>query len=105
MSERRPTRVDKRQKLLDAEHAENMRFVLGHRRGRALLWWLLGVAGVEEGSFNPNALLMAHNEGRRSVGNQLRAEILEVDEELYLTMQREARTTGAEPAQENEDEC
>lgn len=91
----------------DAEHAENLRFVLGDRRGRAMLWWLLGVAGVESGSFHTNALVMAHNEGRRSVGNQLRAEILEVDANSYLTMQSEAYLKdkqGEQPEQEKTDE-
>lgn len=98
---------DKQQKLRDAEDTENIRFVLGDRRGRAFVWWLFGVSGIELGSFHTNALTMAHNEGRRSVGNQLRSEILDVDAESYLTMQREAylaEKQETKPEQESSDE-
>lgn len=98
---------DKQQKLRNAEEIANIRFVLSERRGRAFVWWLLGFSGIELGSFHTNALVMAHNEGRRSVGNQLRAEILEVDAQSYLTMQSEAflaDTQGDKPEQEKDDE-
>ena len=57
---------------------------------RAFVWDLLASCGLYETSFHTNALTMAFGEGKRDVGLKLVAQIMEFDQEAYLTMQREA---------------
>lgn len=69
----------------------DLREVLRTRSGRRYLWTLLCECGVFTSSFDPEALMMARNEGERNVGLRLFAEINEVDPAMYHTMAIEAQ--------------
>lgn len=58
--------------------------------GRALLWNLLERAGVFRSVWSPSAAIH-YNAGRQDFGHELMAWMLEVDEEGYQQMEREAR--------------
>lgn len=83
----RASRNEKREEeLLDA----GLALIMSEKASRSFMWWLLGETGLFKTSFNTNALVMAHNEGRRSVGTMLIDRITEADAQSYLTMQNEA---------------
>ena len=68
----------------------SLREILKSVAGRRVLWGLLERAGVYRASFMAGLPdQTAFNEGRRSEGNRLLADILRLEPELYLTMQRE----------------
>ncbi len=60
-------------------------------KGRAFAYNFLKEAGVWDDSFSSNALVMARNEGRRSVGMKLMNAIHKVCPDAYLTMLNEHR--------------
>lgn len=66
-----------------------LRRVFGTRDGRAVFRWLLSDTGLMRSSFSTNALQMAFNEGRRSVGQALSERLQRVSRDDYLLMQDE----------------
>jgi hypothetical protein len=54
--------------------------------GRAWIWDLLILTGYSTNSFSTQALVMAFNEGKRSLGLQLIGEINRISPELYVGM-------------------
>lgn len=58
--------------------------------GRAAMWDLLELAGVFRSIYHASALIH-YNAGRQDFGHELMAKLLEVDEDLYIVMEQEAR--------------
>lgn len=76
---------------LDRETEEgDIKWLMGSRRGRRIVWRLLAQAGVFKLSFNTNAMQMAFAEGNRNFGNHTLALIHSHCPELYPVMVREA---------------
>ena len=73
------------------QEVEDIKWLLAHRPGRRIAWALLGDAGVFQSSFNHSGSVMAFNEGRRNLGLQMLAKIMEHAPDAFLTMQREAK--------------
>lgn len=74
------------------EELKDLREVLGTSAGRRVVWRQLSQAGVFRLSFvYEETQTTAFNEGRRSMGLSLMADIHELDPELYVTMAREAQ--------------
>ncbi|MGA2937306.1 MAG: hypothetical protein ABSF52_09440 [Syntrophobacteraceae bacterium] len=71
-----------------------LRGLMGAPEGRMWMWDLLTMCGVYHSSFSVEALAMAFNEGRRTVGNFLIGEINRLSPELYMKMavENEERT-------------
>lgn len=71
---------------------EDMRSILKSAYGQRFMWRLLSRCGVLHQSFvagSPDAT--AFNEGRRSIGNALLAEVLEIRPEAYVEMTKKAK--------------
>lgn len=66
--------------------------VLATPAGRRLLWDQIGRCRVFVTSFHTEALVFAHNEGRRAAGVELMTRIIEIDPKAWLLMQQEAAT-------------
>ena len=79
-----------RDKLVRDEEVGDVKWLMGSRRGRRILWRLLEQSGVFRLSFNTNAMQMAFAEGNRNFGNRILALIHTHCPELYPTMVREA---------------
>jgi len=79
-------RRQKRKKLWQMQKQSALRSLMGVPEGRMWMWDLLGQCGVFHLSFSSDALVMAFNEGKRGVGNQLLAEINRTTPELYMKM-------------------
>ena len=76
---------------LDREAEEgDIRWLMGSKRGRRLVWRLLDRAGVFRLSFNSNSMTMAFNEGMRNEGLRILAQVHALCPELYPTMVKEA---------------
>lgn len=85
------------QRQVDAEKAELKRiqddadftWLMSDARGRRIVWAQLAAAGIYNTSFDPAAMTMAFNEGRRSEGLRLLARVTSLCPKQYLTMMKE----------------
>lgn len=88
--EKTQERVALRNKIeLDNEEAD-LKWLMGSKRGRRIVWRLLDQTGVFRLSFNTNAMQMAFAEGNRNFGNRMLSMIQTVCPELYMQMTKEA---------------
>ena len=87
--ERTRAHADTRKKLERDTDESDLKWLMGSRRGRRIVWRQLDRAGVFRLSFNTNAMAMAFAEGNRNEGLHLLAQINASCPELYLTMIRE----------------
>lgn len=88
---RRKTEAGRRDKRLDA----TLQGIMSVQHGREWIWDLLGFCRVYHQSFvqgEPDST--AFNEGRRSVGNKLLADIVRIAPETYIAMMKEAKGNG-----------
>lgn len=74
-----------RQKLYD----EGFRQIISSPIGRCWVWSLMEFSNVFAQSFASDAFVTAFNEGRRSVGNKVMADIQRLAPEMLTTMMRE----------------
>lgn len=68
-----------------------VQYMMGHRSGRHLMWYLLAQFGVFHEGFSDNPLALARSSGRRSAGLQLMQLIDNFTPEKYAKMAEEAR--------------
>jgi|SRR6185436_16787909 len=62
---------------------------------RAVLWALIGRAGVYQSTFHRDPYVMASLAGQQTFGQTLLADIIDVDDKAYLLMEQEARDRDA----------
>ncbi|UOF81038.1 endopeptidase [Caudoviricetes sp.] len=74
----------------ETEEAD-VKWLMGSKRGRRIIWRLLDQAGVFRLSFNTNAMTMAFAEGNRNYGLRLLAMVHSLCPELYPTMLKEQK--------------
>ena len=70
---------------------EDFKWLMSNKRGRRVIWRLLGKTGVYRSSFNHSGSVTAFNEGARNIGLMLIDAIHEFCPELFLTMLQEQR--------------
>lgn len=78
-------------KLLANRIKGGMRYMMGNRSGRALMWYLLEQYGIFQDGFSSDPLVLARSSGRRSSGLQLLQLIDAYSPEKYAKMTEEAR--------------
>lgn len=78
-----------RNKLAKDTEESDLKWLMGSKRGRRIVWRLLDRAGVFRLSFNTNAMTMAFNEGNRNYGLHVLAQIHATCPELYAAMTKE----------------
>jgi hypothetical protein len=88
--ERTKAEAEVRAKLARESEEADIRWLMGNRRGRRILWRLLDQSGAFRLSFSTNAMQMAFAEGNRNFGNRVLALIHANAPELYPVMVREA---------------
>ena len=79
-----------RRRLSRDNERDDMKWLMGSKRGRRIIWRQLERAGVFKPTFNTNAMTMAFNEGNRKEGLKVLTLIHEACPEHYQTMVREA---------------
>lgn len=87
--ERQKARRAKKAELDQETEEADLRWLMGSRRGRRVMWRFLDRAGVFRLSFDTNALRMAFAEGNRNEGLRILGLIHANCPELYPTMVRE----------------
>lgn len=95
--ERKPNLADEaavKMKRSEAERARrkelnDLKIVLSKPEGRRVFWRLLSHCNVYSSIFSTNNAMMAKNSGRQDVGHFIQAEIVEADENLYISMMKE----------------
>lgn len=88
--ERAESEQGQRNKLAKDTEESDLKWLMGSKRGRRIVWRQLEQAGVFRLSFNTNAMQMAFNEGNRNNGNRLLAVIHTICPELYPVMLNES---------------
>lgn len=88
--ERAKADKDLREKLVRESEEADLKWLMGSKRGRRIVWRLLDRAGVFRLSFNTNAMQMAFAEGNRNEGLRTLAQIHALCPELYPVMVKEA---------------
>ncbi len=88
--ERAKTDKDLREKLVRESEEADLKWLMGSKRGRRIVWRLLDRAGVFRLSFNTNAMQMAFAEGNRNEGLRTLAQIHTLCPEMYPVMVKEA---------------
>lgn len=83
--------AETRTKLVRQTEADDVKWLMGNKRGRRIIWRQLENAGVFQLSFNATAMVMAFNEGRRSEGLRVLAQIHEFCPEHYTLMMQEQK--------------
>ncbi len=78
-----------RGKLARDSEADDLKWLMGSKRGRRIVWRLLEQAGVFRLSFHTDAMQMAFNEGNRNYGNRVLTLIHAHCPERYPTMIKE----------------
>lgn len=89
---------EKAARIAAANRANVIRMIMATTDGREWMWNLLGNCHIYHQTFTSDPLQSAFNEGQRSVGLALMADILTTCPEEYIQAQREAnvRSTIAE---------
>lgn len=81
---------DTQSKLARETEESDLKWLMGSKRGRRMVWRLLDQSRVFRLSFNTNSMTMAFNEGQRNFGNRTLAQIHALCPELYPVMVKEA---------------
>lgn len=89
--ERVAAESETRSKLVQQTEIDDVKWMMSNKRGRRIVWRQLERAGVFLLSFNTTAMTMAFNEGRRSEGLRLLAQIHATCPEHYVTMMQEQK--------------
>ncbi len=78
-----------RERLARENEEADLKWLMGNKRGRRVIWRLLDQAGVFRSSFNTNAMAMSFAEGHRNYGLRILGMIHTQCPELYPTMMKE----------------
>ena len=73
---------------------DDIKWLMGSKRGRRIVWRLLDQAGVFRSSFSTNAAVMGFNEGCRNFGLRTLSQIHSLCPELYHPMVKEQSDGG-----------
>lgn len=94
--EREQAARDLRARLTRETEESDLKWLMGNKRGRRIVWRLLERAGVFRLSFNANSMTMAFNEGARNEGLRTLSLIHTLCPDQYLNMVRESNERNAD---------
>jgi len=91
------TKLDRelRERTAHENASADLLWLMGQHRGRRVMHAILRDAGLDEGSFNSNALVMAKLEGRKELARGFRRLIDRLCPELYVKMMQENEKNGS----------
>jgi len=87
--ERAREKAAKAERVSRDTEEDDIKWMMGSRRGRRVIWRLLEHAGVYRSTFNTNAMAMSFAEGNRNGGLRMMQMIHSLCPELYPTMVKE----------------
>ena len=96
MQEQEAIRREEQQRIrvLQLQEEEDLKWLMGAKRGRRFMHRQLERAGVWQLSFNTNAMTMAFNEGRRNEGLALTNKLMVACPEQWTLMVKENHGQG-----------
>ena len=89
--ERAESEQGQRNKLAKDTEESDLKWLMGSKRGRRIIWRQLEQAGVFRLSFNTNAMQMSFAEGNRNAGNRLLALVIDVCPDALTMMLNESK--------------
>jgi hypothetical protein len=78
-------------RLIQGNEDVDLKWLMGSKRGRRIVWRLMDQAGVFRPSFNTDAALMSYHEGYRAWGTYTLTQIFAVCPDYFSTMLKEAK--------------
>lgn len=78
--------AEKRQRLRLDQDRDDLKYILQSQQGQRFVWRLLGGCGVFELSYRQSGSETMFNEGRRSVGLKLLAEVTKAEPTKLIAM-------------------
>lgn len=85
-----------RVRLRDDQATEDVRWILSTRQGRRFVWKILERSRIHALSFDEESARKSDfNEGKRSIGNQLLAELMSIRPDAYIEMMKESEEDNA----------
>lgn len=88
-SEKQVKEAAAREELMEFKAENCLRFVLSQKEGRKFYWELLAVCGLYAQSADNSGSWTYFNEGKRSIGLKLLADVMSLDSDLYSQMVKE----------------
>lgn len=88
--EKKAREADEQARFEATRDADDLKWIMGNKKGRRFVWKLLERSGVYRSSFTGNSTTF-FNEGQRNIGLMLLADIHSVCPEHYVTMLKEAK--------------
>lgn len=71
---------------------DEIAYVMSNALGRRFLWRILHqVCAIEASNFSNDAMMLAYASGRRDIGLDIKAALIDYDNEAFLTMEKENR--------------
>ena len=95
--ERTKADAEQRSRLARDTEEADLKWLMGSKRGRRIVWRLMDRAGVFRLSFNTNAMQMAFAEGNKNEGLRTLAQIHALCPELYPVMVKEQVNDNRNP--------
>ena len=69
---------------------DELAYVMGHALGRRFIWRMLHqVCAIDASNFSSDAMMLAYAQGRRDIGLDIQAALLDFDKQAFLTMETE----------------
>ena len=71
---------------------DELAYVMGHALGRRFIWRMLHqVCAIDASNFSSDAMMLAYAQGRRDIGLDIQAALLDFDKQAFLMMETENR--------------
>jgi hypothetical protein len=99
---RQVKRAARKERDREAQYLASLRLVLELPAGRLVFATLLRRAGLDRTVYDSSGSSMYFNEGRRNVGLEIKANLIEASEDLYELLEREDRARQRHEAAEND---
>jgi len=88
--ERTRAQQDMDASLARSAFVQDFKWLMAHKQGRRLMWWLLSEAGVFRNPWRPSANEMSFAAGAMNQGQMLLSEIFSHAPESFTIMQKES---------------
>ena len=99
-----PRKLTKTERADLERQRDEIRWLMSDRRGRNVVWWLLGEAGIYQQSHTGDALNTAFREGGRRLGLKLHDRLLDADPGALIRLLQEHQPPDPETETENDDD-
>ena len=83
---------DREKRVNQIEWKRDLQWLMSDPRGRRIMWRMLDMSGTFARTFHPTAMIMAFQEGVRSIGTALFGDVMAYCPDKYQAMRSENQT-------------